>query len=106
MMDNLSGPPSDRAFLDWVVTSRKREIGIVVGSIYVVVTVLLTHFAQLQPGTLDRFFKALLESGKVPYWLPSLLQCVALLPLLVACAVVKLPKRLMDKYSLAIDACN
>jgi hypothetical protein len=105
-MNSISGPPSERAFLNWVVTSRKREIGIVVGSVYVIVTVLITRFAQLQPGALDRFLKTILENGKAPYWLPSLVQCVALLPLLVACAVIKLPDWVMEKYSLAIDACN
>jgi hypothetical protein len=101
-MSMISSPPSDRDFLYWVVRSRKRGIGLIVGSIYFVVAVFET---KLLSGVWDSVVKKASVTS-FPNWLPNLLQCMALLPLPIACYLVKPPRWLTDKYKPVGLACN
>jgi len=102
-MSEILGVSSDRAFVQWIVSNRKREIGLLIGSIYVAVVVSGHFLGVLPSGDLFNFFQKLRTDWD---WLPSLLQCLALLPLPVVCAMVEPPQWLKPDYRLAIEGCN
>jgi hypothetical protein len=105
-MSSIAAFPRQLDFLRWIEGSWKRKIGIGIGILYVLVGLYGKAAIALLGDPNSILGKALAHFP--PESLPSFVECIALAPLPIACALVMLPNWLVGRKEdeISVRSCN
>jgi hypothetical protein len=92
--------PSENDFPKWITSSGKRDFGVAIALVYLLLTFAAKKVADLDWVSNFQDLKGIVEAK----WLPSLLQVVALAPIILVCARVRTPSLRMDETT--VEACK